>query len=204
MEFKYDQYIPKTLFANLIFRKMILEKCGKELRFRAFINKIIREDYLFFTNTFCWGENPRSVVTRMPFIVYYFQDEFFRNEWNRILSKVDPGDAAVEKTRDMGASVCVITLIYVPWLLLPKESPFRAGVVSRKETLVDGSAGSLFEKLDYLHDNIPGWMKPSKTTRVNMEFENLETKSIISGDTTNKDFFRGPRLTCLLVMNGLL
>jgi len=194
MEFKYDQYIPKTLFANLIFRKMILEKCGKELRFRAFINKIIREDYLFFTNTFCWGENPRSVVTRMPFIVYYFQDEFFRNEWNRILSKVDPGDAAVEKTRDMGASVCVITLIYVPWLLLPKESPFRAGVVSRKETLVDGSAGSLFEKLDYLHDNIPGWMKPSKTTRVNMEFENLETKSIISGDTTNKDFFRGPRL----------
>ena len=198
MEFKYDQYVPKTLFANLIFRKMILEKCGKELRFRAFINKIIREDYLFFTNTFCWAENPRSVVTRLPFIVYDFQEGFFKDEWNRILSKVDPGDAVIEKTRDTGASVCVMTLIYVPWLLLPKESPFRAGVVSRKEPLVDGAAGSLFEKLDYLHDNLPNWVKPANVTRVVLEFENNDTKSTINGESTNKNAFRGPRVDVLV------
>ena len=130
----------------------------------------------------------------MPFITWSVQDEAV----DLMLACMDAGeDVNLEKSRDMGASWLVIALL--DWCFLFKRN-FNAGLVSRKESLVDsrGDMDSLFEKVRYIHDHLPPWMLPRIRTRY-MHLHNLELNSTLAGESTNADVGRGGRKSVYLV-----
>src|SRR5262249_54910667 len=68
-------------------------------------------------------------------------------------------DGLVEKSRDMGASFLCCAHALHGWLFRPG---YQVGFGSRKLEYVDekGDPKAVFEKLRFLIDHLPGWMRP--------------------------------------------
>jgi len=109
----------------------------------------------------------------------------------------DQHDLLIEKTRDMGASWMIIIVFDWMWRF-HREVSFLLG--SRKEEYVDNGRRdkkSLFGKLDHLNDHLPAWLIPQGYERTHLKLWNGEMGSIITGESTNKDFGRGDRRTAV-------
>ncbi len=188
-----DRY-PKDFAANLKFRTDLIQKANESPEYRKVIKDLCRLDRLFFFNVLAWTYNPRKKMSHLPFITYLFQDEAII--WDAECAR-DQIDNLVEKSRDMGATWMFVVNDFYDWLFCPEKIEIKWG--SRKESYVDekGNMDSIFEKFRYLYRNLPSWLMPEgwndKEHDNYMRLINPETKSSITGESTNANFARGGR-----------
>lgn len=156
-----------------------------------------RRDLLFYVNSFVWGYDPRNmppIPRSVPFVTWPFQD---RGLLEIYLAIQNQHDLLIEKSRDMGASWMLLIVFDWMWRF-HREVSLLLG--SRKEEYVDNGKRdkkSLFGKLDHLNDHLPRWLVPEGYDRTNLKIWNGRMESIITGESTNKDFGRGDRRTAV-------
>jgi hypothetical protein len=166
-------------------------------------------DFLFYVNTFCWTFDPRRNPSALPFITYLFQDYSLLQIDESIDNPQPDGgcgeDILTEKSRDMGASWMSLLPIEWRWHFRPRQSFL---CVSRKEDYVDkyGDPKSLFWKFDFIHKNLPGWLRPTgcdgskdNPYRAKLHLLNPDNESVIDGESTTGDVARGDRRTAILL-----
>lgn len=157
-----------------------------------------RRDIRFWFNHFCWTFDPRKPQPHQPFVLYAFQEEALAE----ICNAIETGqDLLIEKSRDMGISWLVLLTFQYYWLFR-QGANFHLG--SRKQEAVDrkGDISTLFEKLRYNLDWLPGWMKPegfqgSQHDNL-LRILNAANGNIITGESSNENFGRGGRYRAVL------
>lgn len=159
------------------------------------------KDPVYFVDTFCWTFDPRpeAYPHHLPFKLYDFQKEYIL--W--LVDHIKKGrDCFTDKSRDMGASWLVLSVVVWFWLF---EPGFQALIGSRKEDLVDdGTLASLFGKIAYLIEKIP--FAPEsfemKKHRTYLKLVNPMNGNTISGESANANFSRQGRYRVILLDEG--
>ncbi len=147
---------PKDITQNLEFRNKILDKAKDNPEFIAQITALCKKDILFFFNTFLWTHDTRKPMPDLPFITYDYEDKLILDTYEHIKNSKD---LLIEKSRDMGATLCILGVIYYMWLF---EKGFLSHLGSKSEDDVDrsGDMKSLFEKVRYFIKKTPSWLLP--------------------------------------------
>lgn len=189
--------VPKTLKENLEYREKIIRRAASDELFASAVRKMCSEDILFYINTCCWTYNPKdnAECPKIPFITYEYQDDAIMG----LASAIHEGyDVAWPKSRTMGASWMAIAVF--EWLWHFKHD-LSLLVVSRVQNLVDmkGNTDCLFWKIRFIIENQPKWLRPRGIEDKMLQLENLETKSIISGESTTANLGRGGRRTAIMI-----
>ncbi|MBN1460884.1 MAG: hypothetical protein JXA57_15230 [Armatimonadetes bacterium] len=192
----YDRFRDrlKPFGANLSFRRELIERAAVDDVFREELWCACSRDPLFYWNAFHWTLNPRlRGEKRVPFITYPYQDEAMVS----LLRAMPSRDQVWEKTRDMGGTICVLAVLEWVWHF---RDHYQFLVGSRKQELVDkrGDHKTLFAKVDFMLEHLPGWLVP-RHTRKELHLSNDETGSVIDGESTNQDFARGDRRTVIML-----
>ena len=195
----YYGMVPKGIRQNLCWRKALIEEGQSDPKTAAVIRGMCRADPLFWINTFAWGYDPRLIPDDpvSPFVTYPYQDESVLALFAAMGVGEPAHDLLVEKSRDMGASwMCVLTHLWF-WMFRDMVSFLW---VSRKEDLVDkaGNPDCLFWKADFTISKQPTWLRPA-VERQHCHLLNLETGSVIDGETTTGDVGAGGRRTSILL-----
>jgi hypothetical protein len=198
--------VPKELGANAAFRADLLRKAGRNPGLQRQLWKMCKEDVLFYINGFSFTSNPKMSEMghspRVPFVTWEFQDRAIRELVEAILNG---RDVTCPKSREMGASWIILSVFEWFWHF-HEEQTF--GLVSRTEDYVDkrGDSKSLFWKIDYIHQNQPKWLLPTgremgddDPNRKALFLLNADNGSMLLGEATTGDVFRGGRLTGLLL-----
>ena len=184
--------VPKDMAENLEFRSNILVAASRNREVASDVWTACKRDLLFYVNTFGWTYDPRRENGSIPFLTYPFQDDLMLD----IVDCIQNGkDVLVTKSRDMGASWCILTVFEWMWHFRPDLSFL---LVSRNEDYVDkpGNPKSLFWKIDFLHKNQPKWLLPNMT-RTKLRLTNEDNGSNIDGESTTGDVARGDRRTAI-------
>jgi hypothetical protein len=193
--------VPKGLIANLFFREMLLERCGTDPEFRAFIYWVCERDYMFAIDAFVFQINPTAEnnVKIAPWINRDYQDEFFSTEINRLDTRVEKGDVAVRKSRKMGATWMVLILYYLFWNFARKQERYSFGLTSKTKDDVDssGNPNTLFAKIRFIKEHVPRWFKPSEIIDNQLSITSVDSDSKFVGDATTGDMFRSGRVDSL-------
>jgi len=153
----------KDIEENLKQRATLLLKAKLDPEVQQVIMRQCYDDPLFFFNMFLWTYKPKAVWDEwepedpnLPFITYEFQDEFITD---LIWCIENQQDNATEKSREMWFSWQVLWVAV--WWFLFRSWSWLIG--SYKEDYVDKqwSMDSAFERLRYMLDRLPDWMKAS-------------------------------------------
>lgn len=186
---------PKTCKENLILRAEIMQSEKKQ----QIAYEMCRRDILFFINIALDIFEPRdTLMPHKPFITWDFQDDAILE----LKKAIEEGhDIVIEKSRDMGATWIVVTIVCWFWMFCPG---FEALLGSRKEDLVDNfQKDSLFGKFDYLIKSMPKWLIPKgwnpKKCRNFLKIKNPYNDNTIIGESSNKNFSVGGRYKCILL-----
>tara|TARA_R100001082_G_scaffold12550_1_gene6623 strand:+ start:1466 stop:3196 length:1731 start_codon:yes stop_codon:yes gene_type:complete len=189
---QYNHLVPQTLRENLNFRRELLQAAAGSPETQAELWKMCNRDIFFYINAFGYTLDPRLEPAARPFILYPFQEEAI----DAMVESIETGhDLAMVKSRDMGASWLSTTVFAWYWHFKPLKSLL---LVSRKEGLVDspGNSASLFSKIDFFLEHLPGWLVPNYT-RTKLRLTNDDNGSAITGESTTGDVARGDRKTCI-------
>ena len=188
---KYYRQVPKDREANLRFRARALELARVDKKHAENLWIMCARDLLFYINMFCWTYDPRVGSGKLPFITYPFQDESLLD----MNEAIGNHDLVIRKSRDMGASWMLLTVFEWRWHFHPGQSFL---LVSRNEDYVDkpGNPKSLFWKIDFIHEHLPGWFMP-QITRTKLRLTNESNGSTIDGESTTGDVARGDRRTAI-------
>ena len=177
------------------YRQEMLTRAGSDRDLQRELWIACSRDILYWINAFGWTYDPRKIsdgmTPKIPFVTWEYQDEAFL----ALDESIGKSDVLIEKSRDMGASWICLTLFTWRWLFRPMESYL---MVSRKESLVDGSGDSLFAHVDFILKGLPEWMRP-KYRRNKLKLINLENGSKMEGESTTDNIGRGGRRTAMLV-----
>lgn len=158
-------------------------------------------DIHFWINTFVWQFNPNTIgegsLRVGPFITWDFQDEAI----STILRCIDPKtrhDLLIVKSREVGASW--LCLLAMDWLYLFRQMQ-KFLVISRNEWAVDkpGEPDSLFWKVDFIHDHLPGWMTEGRVKRRKMGFANPKLRSFVTGQASTGKAGVGGRADAMFI-----
>ncbi len=190
----------KTVEGNVRFRRRVLKLALEDAKYARELWIMCSRDMLFFVNTFCFVHEPRADGGRtiLPFITWDCQDVAL----DEIQAAIDGGfDQLSEKSRDMGASWMYVVALTYKWLFR-EFLTFR--LVSRNQDLVDktDNTDSLFWKVDFLIEHLPGFLRPPITRgkeRTELHLSNPLTRSTIEGCATTGDVTRGGRCTAMLL-----
>lgn len=211
----YRVPIPKDRAANRRWRRALIER-GDDVATRPSVLALCAaHDYracLYWINAFGWtflqqtidADGRQHALTSggvdVPMITWVVQDEIVE----RLVYAIENGrDVAVDKSRDMGLT-WLIAFVFVWYVLFRPGCNFMA--MSRVEELVDnaGDPDSIFWKVDYIINALPGWMvPPRKRTYLKMIFEELRT-SIVGKSTTPKQGRAGRKTAVLLDEAGFM
>jgi hypothetical protein len=188
---------PRT--CNLAHRRYILERCATDMAFREEVWIRCARDFVWWADTFAWtlASKDNAKFPKVPFILYPFQEDACKS----LISAIGKEDRLIEKSRDVGATWIIIT-VFVWLFIFQKDQSFLVG--SRKQEYVDkaGSPKTLFYKIDFLLDKLPGWMRPPiipKEHRTINHIENPLNGSVIDGESTNENFGAGDRRAAALL-----
>lgn len=163
-----------------------------------------KRDPVYFVNQFLKTFDPRPTAPQphLDFHTYHFQDDYIYD----LVEAIRNGeDIMVEKSRDMGISWVTLAVILWFWLF---EAGFAAHLGSRIENYVDdGTAKSLFWKLEYMIRNIKDPLLlplgfELKRHRSYMKLINPENGNEITGEAASSNFSRGGRYTVILLDEG--
>ncbi|MCK5604749.1 hypothetical protein KAR91_22860, partial [Candidatus Pacearchaeota archaeon] len=193
VETPYYSLVPKEFYANLAFRRKMIELGASSFEAAKELWIMCKRDPLFYINTFVFTYDPRRQPSALPFITYEYQDEAIL-ELNEAVGNYD---LFIEKSRDMGASwLC----LFVPQYRFQFHDLQSFLMVSRKEDLVDKTEDPdcLFWKVDFIHENQPAWLRP-RVNRNKLHIYNLDNGSTIDGSSTTGDVGRGGRRTAILL-----
>ena len=155
---------------------------------------------VFFIQNFGWTYDPRTEHSlpgiqtggNLPFILFPYQEDFIRT----LAESIRNGkDLYVDKSRDMGATWCLIWVYVWFWMF---SDTFSGHLGSRKEELVDNKTkDSLMGIIDYALKSLPKWMLPAnfdpKKHRLHLKLTNPENHNLITGESMNSDFSRQSR-----------
>lgn len=138
------------------------------------------------------GESPF-----IPFAIQVDLLDFFRECLTKRGAK---GDAAISKSRDMGASWIGCAFALWGWLF---ELPWQVRLLSYIQDLVDlgyqADPDTLFWKIDYMLDALPPWMRPAGYTigkhRKLLYMQNPVNGNIIRGTASTGKATRARRAT---------
>ena len=195
----FNSHIPKGVCANLRWRAKVHRKVLDDLFYADIIKDACSRDPLFFINGFTYTHDTRrEPFSKLPFILYPFQEEGVLE----IIGAINDHDLLIEKSRDMGASWITLAAIFWCWR-------FRSGrdflLGSRNDEYVDksGNPKALFQRLDFLLDNLPVWLMPDgfrrSEHRTKSHIENPENGSVIDGEATTENFSAGDRRSAILL-----
>ena len=168
------KYIEQVQLNNLRVRaQMLIEAKENTVEWNEKKMEIIRkckEDPCFFFNYLLWTYNPRLDESHLPFILYPYQTKFVKDVVQSIENETD---VWIEKSRDMGFSWLILGIL-LRWFLFKWWASL---LWSYKDTYVDdkGNMDSLFEKLRYMLDRLPKWMKPND---LQTNYENISSKEL--------------------------
>lgn len=180
---------PKDVRANIAHRRKLLDAADADEDLRAAIIYRCAQDPIWFIDGFGWTFDPRKSKHRViPWVTWPYQEQAIRDLW----AAVEKGeDRLIDKSRDMGATWCILGLFFWYWRFTP-QLPLT--VVSCKEEKVDkkGNPDSLFWKLDFLHEHLPKWMQVD-VYRTHMHMGNQFNKSVIDGEATTENVTRSGR-----------
>lgn len=150
-------------------------------------------DFEFFVDHFVYTIDPRDLTRpSCHFILYDFQRKTARD----IIACIRSGKSfLIDKSRDMGATWIMMAIITWMWLF---DESFHALIGSRKEDLVDsGSIDDLYGKIDFILERLPSWMlngyEKKAPWRKQMMLKHPASGNVISGESANTNFGRGPR-----------
>ncbi len=190
----FHKFVPTDHDQNLQYRRWLLEACRDPVM-RAQVKEACRQDIFFYVNSFVWQFNPDNLEHEVePFICYDFQADAIREIFSCI---EDQEDARWPKSRKMGASW--VALIALDWLCMFHKNKM-VGVMSRDADSVDqsGDPNSLFWKIDFMHKNLPNWLK-GKITKHKMRYTFESTGSFIVGEANTSSAFVSGRATILMI-----
>lgn len=190
---QWHKKVPKAPCVNLLFRRYLMRKC-REPRFRASVMEACKQDCLFWISTFVWQFNPQKVGREVgPFIPWDFQEDGTFVLLDHLEQR---RDLLMEKSREMGGSWWV--LIVFDWLCL-FHSWKKFTAISHSEQAVDKSndLSTLFGKVTFIHDHLPGWMMHARKRKLFFTF--ARTNSSFSGLATTARSGVGGRETGLLL-----
>ena len=187
---------PKTQRENLEYRARIIKLAENDKQFQAYLIEKSRRDPLFFINSFVWTYDPRTENKTLPFVTYQFQDD--------ALAMMEacydtPEDLLIEKSRDMGVSLLMLSWIYHKWRF---QGGFNALVGSYIEDLIDSKddIATHFGRLKSINDMMPKWMLPQGFTSKNqsyMKLVNPENNNFITGSAPTERFSRQGRYSLI-------
>lgn len=188
----YYSRVPKTLEANLRYRRAVLKACAESEEVRREWWMACSRDPLLYVNTFLWIHEPRDSKT-MPWITYEYEDGYILD----IINRVGVKDLFVDKARDMGVTWC--TCLAFEWYWHFREN-CSFHVLSWKESLVDkkGSKATIFFKFDFMHDPkyVPGWLIPN-IYRKFLHATNLDGNNTFEGESSSESSGVANRVTAL-------
>jgi hypothetical protein len=197
---EYYKRVPLDLYENLMFRRDMMVRCGKDVGFRQGMMQACAEDPLFFFNAFCWVYEPRPrfnngvrLPTQVPFISWEHQIPAIL----QIAENIGQCDIGVEKSRGEGMSWMGVLLACHDWLFSPMTA---IGLVSKDENSVDdpNDPDSLMWKCDFTLKKLPNWMsgelgKDYKRDVTKHVLRNLRNESTISGYSATGNVASGGR-----------
>lgn len=186
--------------ATLKRRVNLLIGCQASTEFRERVKARCAEDPVFFLDYFAVLYDPEEYgqASIKPMLLWPFQRDLVLS----IMEHIEKGkDLIIEKSRKVGASWLVIGVVLHQWLFRDR---FAALLGSRKEDLVDnGHPDSLFGKLVFLLEHLPGWLLPKgwdpKRYRRFMKLYNPQNRSIVLGESSNPNFSRGGRFSLIVL-----
>ena len=195
----FNSHVPKGYRANLKWRARVHRKVLDDPPYADVLRDACSRDPLFFINGFTYTHDTRiEPFSKLPFILYPFQEEGVLE----IINAINDHDLLIEKSRDMGASWITLAAIFWCWR-------FRTGrdflLGSRNDEYVDktGNPKALFQRLDFVLENLPLWLIPSgfnrNEHRTKSHYKNPENGSIIDGEATTPSFARGDRRSAILL-----
>jgi len=160
-----------------------------------------KEDTLHWFKYWAWTADPRvsGFGWALPFVPYEFQEDAIK--WMENLIFVKRSSGLIEKSRDMGFSWLIVSLLYKHWQ--HGDGTFQALVGSMTIDDVDtvGNPSSLFEKL-----RIQGMLQPEGLIPRGWDRQipylkcvNPETKASIIGESCNPRFGRSGRYKLILL-----
>ena len=198
--------VPKDADANIRFRQEMILMAATDPSAAAQIKTMCAEDLLFYVNTFCWTYSPKDKREDNPVLPFNTYTEFQDEAMLKIADCVNVGeDFVMPKSRDMGASWMGLTVFEWFWHFKHNLSFL---LISRNEDYVDkrGNPKSLFWKLDFLHQWQPRWLLPTGRNlgwddpeRRLLHMGNVDTQSVIDGESTTADAGRGDRRTAMFI-----
>jgi hypothetical protein len=166
---KWHLKVPREYEANLKFRRRLLDLCRHDKKAQQAVIYACKNDILFFINCFILQYNPLVIgeTSVGPFITYGFQEKALLMEppvgKGILWAYENRRTAVVEKSREMGASW--LFLMFQVWLCLfyPHVQSLN---ISRSEEAVDSaSRDSLFEKIRFMIEHLPDWLKGEVSSR---------------------------------------
>lgn len=194
---EYYQLVPKELSANLAFRAKLIRMGCKDPKVAHQIWMMCSRSVLFYFNTMLFLHEPRprrSKNSKIPFITWDYQDEAILE----LVSAIEAGEnRCVVKSRDMGASWMILAVFEWFWHFRENQTFL---LVSRNEDYVDnpGDMKALLQKVDFIHDFLPRFMRP-RMTRVKNHVGNDDNGSAMNGESTTGELAAGNRLTAIMV-----
>ena len=196
--------VPKDPVANLQFRADILQKADKDRGLQLDLYTACSQSILYWINTMAFtfrvmdtdkeGRARQAKFTHLPFVTWAFQD----NHILEIEKAINEGyDLLTEKSRDMGASWNILTVLHHQWLFRDDRLFLE---ISRVESDVDGSGNprALFVKHDYINKWLPHWMLPN-IGRTTLHLVNLDRGSRIDGESSNEAAGSSARCNAILL-----
>lgn len=195
---KFHLKVPRDRERNLRWRKFILQKAAADPNVQRGLVEACRQDIIFYIATFVWQFNPtkRSKGRIGPFIPWDFQEEALVGPRGILWHYENDRSVVVEKSREMGASW--LFLIVQDWLGL-FEDWFQSLNISRSaEAVDDKSMDSLFAKVRFMHEYLPGWLK-GRILEEKMYFEYKRTRSTVTGEASTGKAGVGGRAAVIFI-----
>lgn len=183
-------------------RVNLLEAVHEDEDARLAVIEQARRDPVWFINQFVYTLDPRNVAEGLPgdipLTLRPKQVEYVRWLDDRVQQRQN---GLTEKSRDEGMT-WVICAYYVHHWLFWKD--FQGGIGSRKEMQIDrlGDMNSIFEKIRFILDRLPPWLKPKGYQRKKhaafMKIINPVNGNAITGEAGD-NIGRGGRSTIYFV-----
>lgn len=193
---RYRDLVPRDPLANLRFRLSVYEQCEKDPEFAADIWQMCRDDLVFFAAVFIWIDEPRdrrAEFRKLPFIPWPAQEELL----DMLAATYAIDDCGVEKSRDVGASYCILVATLHAFIFDPDSTHL---MISATEELVwnTGDPKALFTKIDHMLAMLHSSIRPNVNPRVK-RYLNLDNGASIVGASTTEDAGRSGRCTTIFI-----
>lgn len=190
---RHHERVPRDPYRNLLWRRYLLRQC-RSPRYRAAVLAMCCEDCLFWINSFVIQYNPQKVGREIgPFITWPVQEKIVYTVLEKYQNR---SDLLIEKSREMGVSW--LLLIINDWCCLFHDWK-KFSCISHSEQAVDKTEdlATLFGKVQFIHDNLPGWMVHARKRKLFFTFD--KTHSSMAGSATSKRTSVGDRNTGVLL-----